>query len=40
MAFQNLIGGDLRPASSGMVIDSIDPATGEAWAQFPRGGPP
>ena len=39
MAFQNLIGGDLRPASSGMVIDSIDPATGEAWAQFPRGGP-
>lgn len=33
--FQNLIGGVVGPAASGALIDSINPATGEVWAQIP-----
>ena len=33
--YQNLIGGVVGPAASGALIDSINPATGEAWAQIP-----
>ena len=34
--FHNLIGGELRPAASGAVLDSINPATGEVWTQIPK----
>ena len=34
--FQNLIGGHIRGAESGALIDSIDPASGEVWARVPR----
>jgi aldehyde dehydrogenase (NAD+) len=34
--FKNLIGGQVKPAASGAVMDSINPATGEVWAQFPK----
>src|SRR5450631_1386225 len=34
--FRNLIGGELRPAASGAVLDSINPATGEVWTQIPK----
>lgn len=33
--YQNLIGGVVVPAASGALIDSINPASGEAWAQIP-----
>jgi aldehyde dehydrogenase (NAD+) len=33
--YQNLIGGVVGPAVSSALIDSINPATGEAWAQIP-----
>ena len=33
--YQNLVGGVVGPAASGALIDSINPATGEAWAQIP-----
>ena len=33
--FNNLINGRVRPAASGAVLDSINPSTGEVWAQFP-----
>jgi len=33
--FRNLIGGVVGPAASGALIDSINPATGEVWAQVP-----
>jgi aldehyde dehydrogenase (NAD+) len=33
--FRNLIGGELRQAASGRVLDSINPATGEVWARIP-----
>jgi aldehyde dehydrogenase (NAD+) len=33
--FENLIGGELRPARSGAVLDSINPTTGEVWVQIP-----
>src|SRR5215468_1438444 len=33
--FKNLIGGKLRPAASGRLLDSINPATGEVWARIP-----
>jgi aldehyde dehydrogenase (NAD+) len=33
--FRNMIGGELRPARSGAVLDSINPATGEVWSQIP-----
>ncbi|NML08411.1 aldehyde dehydrogenase family protein [Sphingomonas sp. G-3-2-10] len=36
--FLNLIDGQARPAASGEWIDSIDPATGQVWAQVPAGG--
>jgi aldehyde dehydrogenase (NAD+) len=35
--YLNLIGGELRPAASGRMLDSIDPATGEVWARVPAG---
>lgn len=35
--FQNLIDGQSRPAANGGWIDSIDPATGQVWAQVPDG---
>ncbi|MFD2499723.1 aldehyde dehydrogenase family protein [Rhizorhabdus histidinilytica] len=35
--FQNLIDGQSRPAANGGWIDSIDPATGQVWAQIPDG---
>lgn len=36
--FQQLIGGEARPAASGEWLDSVDPSTGEAWARVPRSG--
>ncbi len=33
--FNNLINGQVKPAASGAVLDSINPSTGEVWAQFP-----
>jgi aldehyde dehydrogenase (NAD+) len=33
--FNNLIDGRVKPAASGAVLDSINPSTGEVWAQFP-----
>jgi len=33
--FNNLIGGEIRPAASGRLLDSINPATGELWAKVP-----
>ncbi|MBW8482385.1 aldehyde dehydrogenase family protein [Actinomadura parmotrematis] len=39
-AFSNLIGGELAPASGGGTLDSVDPATGEAWATIPRSTAP
>jgi acyl-CoA reductase-like NAD-dependent aldehyde dehydrogenase len=35
--FLNYIGGERRPAAKGW-LDSVDPATGEVWAQVPAGG--
>ncbi|HTH27799.1 MAG TPA: aldehyde dehydrogenase family protein [Sphingobium sp.] len=32
---RNLIGGELVPAASGQLLDSINPATGEVWARIP-----
>jgi hypothetical protein len=32
---RNLIGGELMPAASGAVMDTINPAIGEVWAQIP-----
>jgi len=37
--FRNTIDGEARPAASGAVLDSVNPATGEVWAQIPRSGP-
>ena len=34
--YRNLIGGEVRPASSGRVLDSVDPSTGEVWARIPQ----
>jgi aldehyde dehydrogenase (NAD+) len=34
--FSNLIGGELRPASGGETLDSVNPATGTVWARVPR----
>jgi aldehyde dehydrogenase (NAD+) len=34
--YRNLIAGELRPAQSGAVLDTIDPTTGEVWAQIPH----
>jgi aldehyde dehydrogenase (NAD+) len=33
--YRNLIGGELRPAMSGKLLDSINPATGQVWAKIP-----
>ncbi|SEN03979.1 aldehyde dehydrogenase (NAD+) [Mesobacillus persicus] len=33
--YQNLIAGKLAPSSSGKTMESIDPATGQVWAQIP-----
>lgn len=33
--FENFINGETRPASSGAVLDSVNPASGEIWAQVP-----
>ena len=33
--YRNLIGGELRPAESGSLLDSINPTTGEVWARIP-----
>jgi aldehyde dehydrogenase (NAD+) len=35
--YAHLIGGELRPASDGRTMDSVNPATGEVWASVPRG---
>ena len=32
---RNLIGGALKPARSGALLDSVNPATGEVWARIP-----
>ncbi len=34
--YLNLIGGELRPATGGGTLDSVNPATGEVWAKIPR----
>ncbi len=36
-AYSNLIGGELHGTEK--TLDSIDPATGQVWAQIPRSGP-
>jgi aldehyde dehydrogenase (NAD+) len=36
--FQNLIGGEIRSAASGALMDSVNPATGEVWARVPQSG--
>ena len=33
--FRNLIGGELRAASTGKTLDQINPATGDVWARIP-----
>jgi aldehyde dehydrogenase (NAD+) len=33
--YRNLIGGELCPARSGKLLETINPATGEAWARVP-----
>lgn len=33
----NCIGGEFRPARNGQWIESVNPATGEAWARIPAG---
>ncbi|MEW1839156.1 aldehyde dehydrogenase family protein [Nonomuraea angiospora] len=38
--YRNLIGGELVPASDGRTLDSVNPATGEAWARIPASGAP
>ncbi|MEU6379386.1 aldehyde dehydrogenase family protein [Streptomyces sp. NPDC046909] len=35
--FLNYVSGEHRPARSGQWLDSVDPATGEVWAQIPAG---
>ena len=34
--FKNLIGGEVRAAASGALMDSVNPATGEVWARVPQ----
>jgi acyl-CoA reductase-like NAD-dependent aldehyde dehydrogenase len=38
--FHNVIGASLQPASSGAVLDSVDPSTGRVWAGVPRSAEP
>ncbi|MDX3100730.1 aldehyde dehydrogenase family protein [Nonomuraea angiospora] len=38
--YRNLIGGELVPASDGRTLESVNPATGEAWARIPASGAP
>ena len=33
--YQNLIGGQMKDAGSGRLLDTINPATGEVWAKIP-----
>ena len=33
--YRNLIGGELRPATSCRLLDSFNPATGQVWAKVP-----
>jgi aldehyde dehydrogenase (NAD+) len=35
LEFKNLINGELRPAASGRLLDSINPTTGAVWAKVP-----
>jgi (Z)-2-((N-methylformamido)methylene)-5-hydroxybutyrolactone dehydrogenase len=37
-SFANLIDGELVPATSGAVVDSLDPSTDQLWATIPRSG--
>jgi aldehyde dehydrogenase (NAD+) len=37
-AYRNLVGGELRPAVGGGIQESVNPTTGEAWAQVPDSG--
>ena len=34
--FRNLVAGSVRDAAGGEWLESLDPATGEAWALIPR----
>ena len=34
--YRNLIGGTVKDASSGRILDSVNPATGEVWAKIPH----
>jgi aldehyde dehydrogenase (NAD+) len=36
--YRNLIGGELRSAASGRLLDAENPATGEVWARIPASG--
>jgi aldehyde dehydrogenase (NAD+) len=38
-SYCNLIGGEVRAASSGRLLDSVDPSTGEVWARIPHSDP-
>ena len=38
--YRNLIGGEVRPAESGSLLDSINPTTGEVWAHIPASTRP
>ena len=35
LEFRNLIGGELRQAASGKLLDTINPTTGKVWARVP-----
>ena len=35
LQYKNLIGGQLKDAASGRLLDSVNPATGEVWAKVP-----
>jgi aldehyde dehydrogenase (NAD+) len=37
--YRNLIGGEMRPAASGKLLDTFNPATGEVWSRVPASGP-
>ena len=37
LEYRNLVGGELYPAKSGKLLDSINPATGKVWARIPAG---
>ncbi len=35
--YKNLIGGEMKDAKSGRLLETVNPATGEVWAKIPLG---